>query len=130
MPEVNVFASDLDMAFSRNPFSNDVSLIEGEAAIRRAVRSLLQLKKNEKPFHPEINAGVVDLLFEPSTSVVVGEIRNRIQRMIIQYEPRVKSSKVDVFFDEDTNSLKVQVTYTLNNHQKVFTTTVSVERTR
>ena len=79
MAEMNSYAADLDLNFSRNAFSGDVNLLSGEAAIRRAIKSLLLLKPNEKPFHPEINPGISELLFENATPVVIMEATNRIK---------------------------------------------------
>lgn len=126
----NTFAADLDINFDRNLFTNDVNLLEGEAAVRRAVKSLILLKPNEKPFHPEIDSGISGLLFENVDPVVVMELQNRIKIAIKRYEPRIDGVQVDVRFDYDSNSMAVKVLYTLRNIQKVFTTSVVLERIR
>jgi phage baseplate assembly protein W len=129
MAELNSYAADLDLNFSRNAFSGDVNLLSGESAIRRAIKSLLFLKPNEKPFHPEINAGISQLLFENATPVVIMEATNRIKDAITRYEPRIASSNVDIYFDEN-NTLLVKILYTIRNVKKVYTTTVALERIR
>lgn len=130
MATPNTFAADLDINFDRNVFTNDVNLLEGEAAIRRAVKSLILLKPNEKPFHPEIDSGISGLLFENVDPIVVMEIKNRIKIAIKRFEPRVDGLDVDVKFDYDNNSMVVKVLYTIRNIQKVFTTNVVLERIR
>jgi phage baseplate assembly protein W len=129
MAEFNSFAADLDPNFTRKEFSGDVNLLEGEAAIRRAVKSLLLLKSNEKPFHPEINPGISELLFENASPVVVMEVTNRIKQAILRYEPRISGTKVNVYFDSN-NTLSIKVLYTIRNDKKVYTTTVAVQRIR
>lgn len=129
MATLNSFAADLDINFSRNAFSGDVNLLEGEAAIRRAVKSLLLLRPNEKPFHPEINAGITELLFENATPVIVMELSNRIKQAIERYEPRISGSKVDVYYDQN-NTVSVKVLYTIRNIQKVYSTTIALQRIR
>ena len=129
MAEMNSYAADLDLNFSRNAFSGDVNLLSGEAAIRRAIKSLLLLKPNEKPFHPEINPGISELLFENATPVVIMEATNRIKEAIIRYEPRISSSKVDIYYD-DANTVSIKILYTIRNIKKVYTTTVALERIR
>ena len=126
----NTFAADLDINFERNVFSNDVNLLEGEAAIKRAVKSLILLKPNEKPFHPEIDSGVSGLLFENASPIVIMELKSRIKTAITRYEPRIDSVLIDVKFDYDTNSMVVKINYTIRNIKKVFTTSVVLERTR
>lgn len=129
MAKFDSFAADLDINFSRNEFSGDVNLVEGEAAIRRAVKSLILFRAGDKPFHPEINAGISEMLFENATPVVVMEVTNRIKQAIIRYEPRVSGVQVDVYFDEN-NTLSVKVLYTIQNIKKVYSTTVAVQRIR
>ena len=130
MPEFKSFAADLDINFSKKGFSNDVNLLEGDAAIRRAVKSLLLLNSNEKPFHPEVSGGISELLFENASPVIIMEVSNRIKRAINLYEPRVSATKVDVYFEDDTGALLVKVLYTIRNSKKIYTTTVSLERIR
>lgn len=130
MAEFKSYAADLDINFARNAFSDDVNLLEGEAAIRRAVKSLILLKSNEKPFHPEINAGITELLFENASPVIQMEAKNRIQSAIARYEPRISGSQVDIYFDNDSGTFAVKILYTIRNIKKVFTTTVALERIR
>lgn len=129
MAEFDSFAADLDINFARNAFSGDVNLLEGEMAIRRAIKSLLLLKSNEKPFHPEINAGILEMLFENATPVVVMEMSSRIKQAIERYEPRISGSKVDVTYDGD-NTISIKVLYTIRNVKKIYTTTVALQRIR
>lgn len=129
MAQFDSFAADLDLNFTRNAFSGDVNLLEGEMAIRRAIKSLLLLKSNEKPFHPEINAGISEMLFENATPVIVMEVSSRIKQAIERYEPRISGSKVDVFFDGD-NTVTIKVLYSIRNVKKVYTTTVALQRIR
>ena len=130
MADLNIKAADLDINFSRKEFSRDVNLLTGEDAVKRALKSLLLLKSNEKPFHPEINPGIADLLFENATPIVVMETKNRIQSAIQRYEPRVTGTQVDLFFSPDRNQVTIKILYTIRNIKKVFTTTVALERTR
>ena len=130
MADLNIKAADLDINFARKEFSRDVNLLTGEDAVRRALKSLMFLKTNEKPFHPEINPGIADLLFENATPVVVMEAKNRIQAAIFRYEPRVSGTQIDVFFSPDRNQVNIKILYTIRNIKKVFTTTVTLERTR
>lgn len=129
MAQFDSFAADLDPNFTRNAFSGDVNLLEGEMAIRRAIKSLLLLKSNEKPFHPEINPGISEMLFENATPVVVMEVSSRIKQAIERYEPRISGSKVDVFFDGN-NTVTIKVLYSIRNVKKVYTTTVALQRIR
>jgi phage baseplate assembly protein W len=130
MPKFNENFADLDLNFERNIFTGDVNLKTGEEAIRRALKSLVLLKANEKPFHPEINAGISDLLFENATPILMEEIKRRIKQTILQFEPRISGLKIDMEHNIDKNEVSVKILYTIRNIQQVFNTSLSLQRTR
>lgn len=126
---VNAFC-DLDINFDRNPMSNDVALRREEEAIKRSLRNLIFLKRHEKPFHPEINSGVTDMLFELVDPVAVLELRSRISEMIRNYEPRVQNAIVDITDNIDRNEVRIVINFTIRNVQKVYNLSVVLERIR
>ena len=130
MSQFNGNAADLDINFERNIFTNDVTVKTGEDAVRRALKNLILLKSNEKPFHPEINSGIVDLLFENASPLHVEEIKRRIKETVVRYEPRVDRVKIDMEYDIDRNTVSVKVLYTVRNASRVFTADLTLQRTR
>jgi len=130
MAKFNDNSADLDLNFERNIFTGDVNLKTGEEAIRRALKSLVLLKANEKPFHPEINAGISDLLFENATPILMEEINRRIKQTIFRFEPRITGLKVDMVHNIDKNEVSVKILYTIRSIQQVFTTSLALQRTR
>lgn len=121
---------DLDINFDRNPLSGDVSLRRDEEAIKRSLRNLLLYRRGEKPFHPEISSGIQDLLFELVDPVMLIELKRRIGDTIQRYEPRVSNAIVDVVDVIDRNEIRVTIHFTIKNVQKVFSTTVALQRLR
>jgi phage baseplate assembly protein W len=121
---------DLDINFDRNPFTGDVVVRTEEEAVKRSLRNLLLYKRGEKPFHPEISSGLVDLLFEPVDPIMVMELRNRITHMISRYEPRIKEAEVDVAHVIDKNEIRVTIKFAMFNIQRVFSTTITLQRMR
>jgi|688.fasta_scaffold11724_14 phage baseplate assembly protein W len=130
MAEINENAADLDINFARNFFTNDVTRFTGDAAIRRALKNLVLLKSNEKPFHPEINSGIADLLFENTSPIIVQEIKKRVEKVIRTYEPRVSRTMIKLQYDIDRSEVKISIMYTIKNIKKVFDTTITLQRTR
>jgi phage baseplate assembly protein W len=130
MADTNAYASDLDINFERNLFTGDVTLKTGDDAIRRALKNLIFLKANEKPFHPEINSGIIDLLFENGNPMVLEEVKRRVREAILRYEPRVSDLAVNMEYNIDRNLVMVKILYTIKNSQQVFTTSMSLQRTR
>jgi phage baseplate assembly protein W len=121
---------DLDINFDRNPFTGDVVVRTEEEAVKRSLRNLLLYKRGEKPFHPEISSGLIDLLFEPVDPIMVMELRNRITHMISRYEPRIKEAEVDVAHVIDKNEIRVTIKFAMFNIQRVFSTTITLQRMR
>jgi phage baseplate assembly protein W len=130
MSQFNGNSADLDINFERNLFTNDVTLKTGEAAVRRALKNLILLKSNEKPFHPEINSGVTDLLFENANPILMEEIKRRIRQTIVRFEPRVSQVKIDMEYNLDRNYVTVKILYTIKNVSQVFTADLTLQRTR
>lgn len=130
MPEFNENSADLDINFQRNLFTNDVVLKRGDEAVRRALKNLILLKSYEKPFHPEINSGISDLLFENADPIILEEIKRRIARVIKKYEPRVTRTVINLEYNIDKNIVSVKVLYTIRNVSTVFTAELTLQRTR
>lgn len=121
---------DLDINFDRNPLSGDVSLRKDEEAIKRSLRNLLLFRRGEKPFHPEISSGIQDLLFELVEPIMLIELKRRIGDAIQRYEPRVSNAIVDVVDVIDRNEIRITIHFTIKNIQKVFSTTIALQRLR
>jgi len=130
MAKVENTSSDLDINFDRNPLSGDVAMRRDEEAIKRALKNLILLKRNEKPFHPEIYSGIQDMLFELVDPLTVIEVKKRISDTIRNYEPRVNTAVVDVADVIDRNEIRITIRFTIKNVQRVFSTTVAVTRLR
>ena len=130
MAKVQNTSSDLDINFDRNPLSGDVAMRRDEEAIKRSLKNLILLKRNEKPFHPEIYSGILDMLVELVDPLTVIEVKKRISDTIRNYEPRVNTAVVDVADVIDKNEIRITIHFTIKNVQRVFSTTVAVTRLR
>lgn len=130
MSQFNGNSADLDLNFERNIFTGDVTVKTGEAAVRQALKNLVLLKAYEKPFHPEINAGITDLLFENADPIAMEEVKRRIRQVITRFEPRLDNLKIDMEYNIDRNQVAVKILYTVRNVRQVFTTTLTLQRTR
>jgi phage baseplate assembly protein W len=130
MAKVENTSFDLDINFDRNPLSGDVAVRKDEEAIKRSLKNLILLKRNEKPFHPEVYSGIQDMLFELVDPLTVIEVKKRISDTIRNYEPRVNTAVVDVADVIDRNEIRITIRFTIKNVQRVFSTTVAVTRLR
>lgn len=121
---------DLDINFDRNPLSGDVALRRDEEAIKRSLRNLILYRRGEKPFHPEISSGVQDMLFELIEPVMVIELKKRISEVIQNYEKRVSNAIVSIVDVLDRNEIRITIHFTIRNVQRVFSTTIALQRLR
>ena len=124
---------DLSLFFTPNPVSGDVTMVTDVQDIKRSVRNLIMTNRFEKPFHPEIASHVRDLLFERFTPITFNLLRNRIETVLANYEPRV--SVTDVEIDDsgqamDNNNLNVRIFFTLRNDPQIQSVDILLERIR
>ena len=56
--------SDLDLFFGKNAIGFDVNKVTDIQAVKRSVRNLVLLNQYEKPFQPQIYAGVREMLLK------------------------------------------------------------------
>ena len=100
---------DIDLDFNRNAVTNDVNVVEDIIAIKRSVKNLVQTNFYERPFHPELGCGVRGLLFENFTPLTMIYMKRKIEETLINYEPRVSLTSVNVDDDQDRNRLVVDI---------------------
>lgn len=123
----NLF-KDLDLDFTPHPVTGDIrQKVDGEA-VKRSVRNLVQINRHEKPFHPEIDARITRLLFEPASPLIAMAIRSNIIDMIRRYERRAQVNDVLVVYTPDNNAFEVTISFTIVNSNSVYNVSVSLER--
>ena len=124
---------DLSLFFTPNPVTGDVTMVTDVQDIKRSVRNLVMTNRFEKPFHPEVASHVRDLLFERFTPITFNLLRNRIETVLENYEPRV--SVTDIEIDDsgramDNNELNVRIFFTLRNDPQIQSVDILLERVR
>jgi phage baseplate assembly protein W len=102
---------DIDLDFERNPVTNDVNVVEDIIAIKRSVKNLVQTNFYERPFQPELGCGIRELLFENFTPMTRVFLERKIQEVIVNYEPRIDLTAVNVDDDQDDNRLVVDISF-------------------
>lgn len=109
-------SKDLSNDFLLNPLTGDVSIKKGEDAIRQSLKNLLLMQKFDKPFDPQLDVGIQELLFEQLPLDVFTQIlRDKINYIIKEYEPRVVLQKVEMQELPDQNKILIDITYSVKN---------------
>ena len=103
--------SDIDLSFTRNLVTSDVVQIEDVIAVKRSVKNLVQTNFYERPFQPELGCGIRELLFENFTPMTKIFIEGKIRELLVNFEPRIELTSVNVDDDQDGNRLVVDVNF-------------------
>jgi len=121
---------DLDLNFTRNPVTNDITKIEDVDAVKRSVRNLVQTNFYERPFHPELGCGVRDLLFENYTPITGIFLKRKIEEVITNFEPRVMLNQITLDDDPDRNRLRVSIYFYIQGVEDPVVVETFLERLR
>ena len=123
--------SDLDLFFSRKTSNGGVNKITDVQAVKRSIRNLVQLNTYDKPFHPEISGGVLEMLFENMSPITGHVIARKVELVIENFEPRARLVSVSCTPDFDRNAYEVTVEfYIVNAPTELVDLTVMLERLR
>jgi phage baseplate assembly protein W len=121
---------DLDLNFTRNPVTNDVTKIEDVDAVKRSVKNLVQTNFYERPFHPELGCGIRELLFENYTPITGIFLKRKIEEVITNFEPRVMLNQITLDDDPDRNRLKVSIYFYVQGVEDPVVVETFLERLR
>lgn len=122
---------DLNITFKKHPVTNDLIVSKDSGAIKQAISNLLLTRTGERFFQPNLGSRIPDLLFEPFDFATSGLIKDEINRVLLNYEPRVKVDTIDVFPNYDSNGYDVDMTVKiLGRDDEIIGLEVFLERTR
>ena len=121
---------DLDLNFEPHPITGDVPFSYDEEAIKKSMKRLLFIEQYEKPFHPNIHAGMNKLLFEPMTPAVASAIQRQIKFILDTYEPRINTTRIAVMPRYDENRFDITIEFRIVNEPTVTRVGLMLERIR
>ena len=106
---------DLNLNFSTNPVTQDVTTLTDVNAVKRSVRNLLLTNHYDRPFHPEIGSNIQALLFENFGPITANQLSRTIEEMIANFEPRARVESVECFPLPDTNTYDIRIYFYVEN---------------
>jgi len=125
----NVY-SDIDLTFSRQPITGDVSLVLDNRAVISSVKNLLQTNFYDRPWQPSLGSNVNALLFENITSLMETTIEQEIRNVINNFEPRVTIDKINVSANTQEDGYNITLQFFIGNNTQATQVSVFLERTR
>jgi phage baseplate assembly protein W len=102
---------DISFSFQAHPLTGDLITLSNENAIARSLRNLVLTGLTERLFNPDLGCNIKQSLFENIDFPTASIIETHVRAVILNYEPRVSLTKVDVTPDVDNNSFNVTVRY-------------------
>lgn len=120
---------DADFLFNKHPMTDNLTIKKNVNAVKQSVLHLLQLKKWDKPFHPEIYSPVYDFLFDNISAVSQVVIESEIIKYLNRHEPRLIIESVDVSFP-NPNEIQCTVSGEIINISTPITITTLINRLR
>jgi len=122
--------SDIDLNFSRNPVTNDVSILQDAASIKAAVKNLILTDAGERPFNPTLGSSIRGLLFEPASPIIASELEARIRNVLRNFEPRIQLLQVDVVTIFDRNEFEVTIGFRMTGDTRTTVVPITLKRLR
>lgn len=104
---------DIDLSLKANPGSGDIAKKLDINAVKQSLKNLLYTQYGERPFQPRLGSPLYKLLFEPADPITTEAIRQAVEFLIQNYEPRVILEKIDVFPRYDDNSYEITIYFTV-----------------
>ena len=102
---------DISMSFETNPLNDDLIALKNSSAIARSIRNIVFTQPGEKFFNPDFGSRISESLFENVDEVSALAIEDEIKSSIINFEPRVNLSFVNVKPNPDDNEMNVTIEY-------------------
>jgi len=121
--------SDIDLSFTKKS-NGDIFKKTDAAAVKQAVKTLIQTNFGEKPFNYFFGANIRALLFESVTPDVIDDIDTNIRLAIQNFEPRVRLLDVRVLDEIDKNSINVSIKFKIVNTDEVVVLETAFSRLR
>ncbi len=104
---------DISLTLKRNPLTKDILALKNEYAISRSVQNLVLTAKGERVFNPNLGCAVSRLLFENIDFFTAKSLRDEIEIVIKNNEPRVLLTNVKVDPNYDLGQMDVTVKYNI-----------------
>lgn len=122
--------ADLDLALSLHPIRKDIVPLKDDAAIKNAVKNLILTNIYERPFQPQLACNLRGLLFEPADAITRVSLREKIQDVIRDYEPRVSINYINIKNDSNRNAWNVTINFKIKEFNTNTNVQIGLERLR
>lgn len=136
------FYSDFLDSFAASPFGGSLAKATNERAVKQSIKNLVltnlggfDLNTNkriagERFFQPLVGSDVNRSLFENSDLSTFTIIKQSIEDVITNYEPRANNVTVDVTGSNDEQYMIINIVFTVINNNNPVNLTLNLRRVR
>ncbi len=90
----------------------DIAMAAYEEDVRQAIHIILGTSPGERVMRPDFGAGLKDFVFEPVNTTTMALVKQRVERALITWEPRIDLLEVRVDTDPQLrNRLLIDIDY-------------------
>lgn len=122
--------SDLDLDFIAHPTTGDIVKKTGVDALKRSVRNLILTNFYDRPFRSYIGSNAQKLLFENANPLTSNFLKDAINEVLTNYEPRIAVREIRVNFDIDNNGYNATIAFSIVNNNLPVVINLFLERIR
>ena len=122
--------ADLNLSLPLHPIRKDIIPLKDDDAIKNAVKNLILTNFYERPFQPEKAAHLRGILFEPADTITKIELKERIQNVLEDYEPRVKLNQIQIRDNSERNHWDITIFFKIKQFNQVYSVNVVLQRLR
>lgn len=95
---------------------NQIGLIDGDAAIRQAIRVIIYTVPGERVMHPTFGCEIHSLLFAPANEQTAATAERFVREALNRWEPRIILRDVNVTPQPgDLGALMIAIQYEIKN---------------
>jgi hypothetical protein len=111
--------SDIYHAIVANSLG-DIKLAEDVAAVLTSIDNILGTSRGERVMRPEFGSDIKSMLFENMDSTILKILSRQVKEAIEKWEARVSVTEVSQYSDPDTNTLSIEISFTIKGHPHIF----------
>ena len=119
MNNVNIMYTDISPEMSM-AWNRDIAKSVGNRAVKNALLGIITTKKGSKPFEPDFGCDITDQLFENMSLLTTNTMERTITSAIRQYEPRIVELSVGVIPQYDSNSVLIDIRFSILDNPDVL----------
>ena len=128
----NVVYKDFDLLFDVHPVTRKLITLTNNRSISRALKTLVLTDKGERPYQPFLGGNIRSRLFDLASNglQIEADIKQDIEDVIRNYEPRAELIDVLVDSNIDGNAINVSIKFRAVNQTDPEVVSFFLEKVR